>query len=205
MARGCQRLWLRWNEARTIAAVNETKRASSGWKVGCIVTAIVLGVLGFCCGGTLLGTTFWASRNPTLRRGFAIVGGAIELAREGQNQPGAAQMRSAGCVSAFVLTPELLRRFVALLPDAGPGGGGVPQYPMIVCGARRDSVLTCEQVARVYGSAIADPPAEIAVQVTVQNENGPRCQGMYGPDGTYLREVDRQHSGTFDQVGTQQP
>jgi hypothetical protein len=140
MARGCQRLWLRWNEARTIAAVNETKRASSGWKVGCIVTAIVLGVLGFCCGGTLLGTTFWASRNPTLRRGFAIVGGAIELAREGQNQPGAAQMRSAGCVSAFVLTPELLRRFVALLPDAGPGGGGVPQYPMIVCGAGRARV-----------------------------------------------------------------
>src|SRR6187397_3911 len=101
------------------AAVDETPKKSSGAKTGCIIAAVVVLGIGVCCGGIVVASTYMVAQNPNVRRGFAIVGGAVQLAREGMSQPGAPEMRRAGCTQAMVLTPELMQRFIDVVaPDA---------------------------------------------------------------------------------------
>lgn len=176
--------------------------SGSGPRKGCLIAAIVAGVLLLGCGGVfaLIGWAVW--NNPDVQRGVAIAGAAMDMTREALLAPGTAEMRRAGCTQAMALTPELMRRFLASVADAGVDGR-VPELPMIFCAMRHDatSVPSCEEVVRAYASGVSPPPAEVAVSVGVQREREPRCEGIYAGDGTYVRPVDEGLRGTFGQVG----
>lgn len=182
------------------AAVTETQKRSYFSK-GCgIAAAVVAGIL-LVCGGvvTLLGWSIW--QNPNVQRGVAIAGAAMEMTQEAMNAPGAAELRRSGCAQAMVYTPEIIERFThTIRPDGG--ASRLPEFPMVICAVRRDSTLTCEDVARAYAAAVSPPPAEMGVTMQVQGQRQPGCQGVYGPDGGFLRGpgADQQRIGNMGQT-----
>lgn len=182
-------------------SVSESGSRGGGRK-GCLIAAIVAGVLLLGCGGVfaLLGWAVWT--NPDVQRGVAIAGAAMDMTREALTAPGTAEMRRAGCTQAMALTPELMRRFLESVVDAGVDEQ-VPEVPMIFCAMQQGatSVPSCEEVVRAYASGVSPAPAEVAVRVGVQREREPRCDGIYSVDGAYVRPVDDGMRRTFGQVG----
>jgi hypothetical protein len=172
------------------------QKKTSGWLIGCVIAVAVFGLFALLVGGRVAWAGWKVWQNPDVQRGVAIAGGAMNLAREAQTAPGTAEVRAAGCTQAMAVTPEALRRFVELtVPDAG-AASRIPTHPMVFCAlARRDSERApgCPDVARAYARGASPSPTRIAVQVSVQGEQSPRCQGVFAPDGQAAGELDPAH------------
>jgi hypothetical protein len=181
-----------------------TEKQSSGWGKGCAIAAVVVGLVVAVCGGavTLISWSIW--QNPNVQRGVEIAGAAMDLTREAMTAPGTAELRRAGCAQAMVYSPELIERFIGVIrPDAGVRRGEVPDYPLVVCQVRGQSTLSCETVARTYAEAVTPAPTELGVTIQGQRGRNARCQGVYGPDGTFLRppDDDQRRIGNMGQTG----
>lgn len=172
-----------------------------GWGKGCMIAiAVALGIV-LICGGIVTWAGYSAWKSPGVQRVVAIGGAMVELTQEAMRAPGTAEMRAAGCTQAMAFTPELMQRFItAIAPDAGVEA---PSIPLAVCVMQRGAatVPTCEAAASAYAGA-QPAAAEIAVRVAVQGEQVARCEGVYGPGGTFLREMDPEMARTFGQMGT---
>ncbi|HJL15915.1 MAG TPA: hypothetical protein RMH99_09675 [Sandaracinaceae bacterium LLY-WYZ-13_1] len=163
----------------------------SSWTKGCLIVGGVVGLVALVCGGvvTLLGWQVWSS--PTVQRGVQIAGAAMDLTREAQRAPGAAELRQVGCAQGLVYSPELLERFVdTIRGDAGTPRGAMPTHPLVMCQVRGRATPSCADVARTYFGAVDTPHREAGV--TVQHRGRAICQGVYDADGTRLREADVQ-------------
>jgi hypothetical protein len=171
-----------------------------GWGKGCLIAiAVALGVV-LICGGFVTWAGYSAWKSPGVQRAVAIGGAMMEMTQEAMRAPGTTEMRAAGCTQAMAFTPELMQRFItAVAPDAGVEA---PQMPLAICAMQRNAtaVPTCEAMASAYAGAQSAP--EIAVRVTVQGEQVARCEGVYDPAGTFLREMDPEMTRTFGQMGT---
>lgn len=177
---------------------------SDGRRRGCVIAAAVAAAVMLVCGCvvTLIGWSIWES--PTVQRGVQIAGAAMEMTQEAMRAPGAAELRQAGCLQALVYTPDIIRRFGdTIRPDGGIGN--VPEDPLVVCAVRRESPMTCEEVARAYGAAVQPTPSQIGVTVQRQGQREPVCQAVYGPDGTFLREAGRDQQRIGNMGQTTQP
>jgi hypothetical protein len=178
-------------------------QARNPWKIGCIVAAIVAVAGCLVCGAGMTYGGWSIAQNPEIRRGMAIAGTTMDMMQDAMQSPGAREMRQAGCVQAFVLTPEAMERF---LREVAPDGGTsttAPAHPMIFCNlaANPTDAPTCEAVFAAYVGAQATPPRETFVRVGVQGEQSPRCEGMYGPDGARIGDLAQEHQGTFGRIG----
>lgn len=173
-----------------------------GWGKGCsIAIAIFAGVV-LVCGGVLTWAGYSVWNDPNVQRGVAIAGAAMDMAQEAMQQPGAAELRAAGCGQAMVLTPELRRRFLATVaPD---GGYDTPELTLVLCVVPRGAAdaPSCEDAVRAYATVHSPPPAEVAASVSVQGEEAVRCEGIYGSDGAFLREIDPELRATFGRMAT---
>lgn len=156
---------------------------------GCLVAAVAGAVILLVCGGavTLVGWSIW--QRPEVQRAAEVAGAAMDLTREAMQAPGTGALREAGCAQAMVYSPALLERFVGVVRgDGGVVRGEVPDHPLVVCQVRGRAGPDCATVARTYAEAVSPPPAELGV--TVQAQRRARCQGVYRPDGTFLRPPD---------------
>lgn len=173
----------------------EKKKVPMGCWIALGATLLVVLV----CGGSVavIGVSTW--NNPDFQRVVSVGGAAFEMARDAQNQPGAAELRAAGCVSAVVITPELMERFAeSMALDGGPQN--LPEFPIVNCGARRGTTLTCESIAATYMASVDPAPAEVAITLQVQGQRQAQCQGIYDASGTRVREIGS-NASQFDQVG----
>lgn len=173
-----------------------------GWGKGCLIALAVVVGLALVCGGVVTWAGYSVWQSPTVQRGVAIAGAAMEMTQDAVREPGAAEMRAAGCTQAMVLTPALRRRFLgAVAPDAGLD---TPELPLLLCVVHRgaEAVPSCEDAVRAYAGAHTPPPAEIAATVSVQGEPTMRCEGVYGPDGAFVRAMDPEMSRTFGRIAT---
>lgn len=170
---------------------------------GCLIAMAVTGVLGLVCGGVVTWLGWKVYTNPDVQRAGRAIGEGFEVGQEAVNAPGAAELREAGCDQAMVMRPEHFERIArAAEPDGGlpEGEAGFPS--MVLCQYQygTDETLSCEQVARAYGDAIASPPAEFGVQVQRQASGRPICSGVYAPDGERLGSLDEGERRAAGQV-----
>lgn len=174
----------------------------ASWSKGCLIAiAVALGLV-LVCGGIVTWAGYSVWKNPQVQRAVAIGGAAMELTQESMHAPGTTEMRAVGCTQAMGFTPELMQRFIgAIAPDAGVEA---PAIPLAICAMQRGATLvpSCEDAVRAYAGAQSPAQTEIAARVTVQGEQVARCEGVYTPDGTFLREMDAEMARTFGRMGT---
>jgi hypothetical protein len=174
-------------------------------KTGCVVAIGVLAALVIVCGGLVTCAGYSISQSPLVQRAIEVGGAVMDVTQEAMRAPGAREMRSAGCMQAMVLTPELVERlFVAMAPDGGAAEArATATIPLAFCAVRRGAptVPTCEHTARAYASGLETPPSEVAVRVIMQGDSTARCEGVHAADGTFVRAFDEDLARLYGLVG----
>ena len=144
---------------------------------------LALGGLGvLTCGGLL----FFAARNPAVRQFVETIAGS-------QSAPGTEQLRDAGCAIAQVFDLGSALELLSELDAAGRGeADALTDMTMVQCVLSRSdsSGLDCDEVARIYSSAVPDPPDRFLVQVMVQLSSRVVCRVVYSSDGTPIAPLD---------------
>jgi len=145
---------------------------------------LALGGLGvLTCGGLL----FFAARNPAVRQ-------FVETMAESQSAPGTQQLRDAGCAVAQVFDFGSALELLAELDPAKTGEADVlTDMTMVQCVLSKSdsSGLGCDEVAKIYSSAVPDPPDRFFVQVMVQFSSQVDCRVVYSADGTPIAPLDQ--------------
>jgi hypothetical protein len=127
----------------------------------------------------------------------------VELVAVASSAPGTEELREAGCEVALVDTANsMIEVILPLLPDqtaqeevradleAG-AGRDLDNLVVVFCTVPRlvPDAPECNDLARVYGSAIEFPPDEFLIVVAQQGENSPQCGGLYSADGQLQRTL----------------
>jgi hypothetical protein len=163
-----------------IPKIGEPKR--SGLRVFLYILLAVGGLGVLTCGGLLL----LAARNPAVQQFVEAMAGS-------QSAPGTQQLRDAGCEIAQVFD---LGSALALLSELDTGEMGEAEalmdMTMVQCLLPRSdsSGLGCDEVARIYSTAVPDPPDRFLVQVSPQFSSKAGCQVVYGADGAPIAPFD---------------
>jgi hypothetical protein len=155
----------------------------SGLRVFLYVLLALGGVGVLTCGGLL----FLAARNPAVQEFIETMAGS-------QSAPGTQQLRDAGCAIAQVFDLGSTLELFSKLDAAGAGEANpLLDMTMVQCVLSKSdsSGLGCDEVAKVYSSAVPDPPDRFLVQVTVQFSSQVDCQVVYGADGTPIAPLDQ--------------
>ena len=147
---------------------------------------LALGSLGVL---TCAGLLFLAARNPAVQQFVETMAGS-------HSAPGTEQLRDAGCAVAQVIE---LGSVMALLPEFDEQevreATALMDLTMVQCVlSKSDSgELGCDEVAKIYSSAVPDPPDRFLVQVAVQFSSQGDCQVVYSADGTPIAPLDQYH------------
>ena len=145
---------------------------------------LALGGLGvLTCGGLL----FFAARNPAVQQFVETMAGS-------QSAPGTQQLRDAGCTVAQVIDLGSAMALFSQLDPAKTGEADVLRdMTMVQCVLSRSdsSGLGCDEVAKIYSSAVPDPPDRFLVQVMVQFSSQVDCRVVYGADGWPIAPLDQ--------------
>jgi hypothetical protein len=163
-----------------IPKIGEPKR--SGLRIFLYVL-LAMGVLGvLTCGGLL----FFAARNPAVQRFVETMAGS-------QSAPGTQQLRDAGCALAQVFDfGSALELLTELDPAKTDEANLLKDMTVVQCVLSRSnsSGLDCDEVAKIYSSAVSDPPDRFLVQVVVQLSS-PDCRVVYSADGAPISALDQ--------------
>jgi hypothetical protein len=147
---------------------------------------LALGGLGvLTCGGLL----FLAARNPAVQQFVETMAGS-------QSAPGTQQLRDAGCAAAQVFDLGSALALLSELDAAEMGEADVLMgMTMVQCVLSKSdsSGLGCDEVAKIYSSAVSDLPDRFVVQVTVQFSSQADCRVVYSADGTPIAPLDQYH------------
>jgi hypothetical protein len=145
---------------------------------------LALGGLGvLTCGGLL----FFLARNPAVQEFVETIAGS-------QSAPGTQQLRDAGCALAQVFDFESALALLSEFDAAKVGeADALLNMTMVQCVlAKTDSSgLGCDEVAKIYSSAVPEPPDRFLVQVMVQPSSQADCRVVYGADGTPIAPLDQ--------------
>ena len=145
---------------------------------------LALGGLGvLTCGGLL----FFAARNPAVRQ-------FVETMAESQSAPGTQQLRDGGCAVAQVFDFGSALELLAELDPAKTGEADLlTDMTMVQCVLSKSdsSGLGCDEVAKIYSSAVPDPPDRFFVQVMVQFSSQVDCRVVYSANGTPIAPLDQ--------------
>ena len=154
----------------------------SGLRVFLYVLLALGGLGALTCGGLL----FFAARNPAVQEFVETMAGS-------QSAPGTQQLRDAGCALAQVFD---FGNALELLPETdSPERDKVEtlmEMTMVQCVLPKSdsSGVGCDEVAKVYSSAVPDPPDRFFVQVIVQFSSQIVCGVVYSADGTPIAPLD---------------
>ena len=144
---------------------------------------LALGGLGvLTCGGLL----FFAARNPAVRQFVEMVAGS-------QSAPGTQQLRDAGCNLAQVFDVGSAMELISELDAAeSDEADALTDMTMVQCvlSETDSSGLDCDEVARIYSSAVLDPPDRFFVQVIAQFSSQAVCRVVYSADGTPIAPLE---------------
>jgi hypothetical protein len=154
----------------------------SGLRVLLYVLLALGGVGVLTCGGLL----FFAARNPAVRQFVETIAGS-------QSAPGTEQLRDAGCAIAQVFDFGSALELLSELDAAERSeADALTDMTMVQCVlSKSDSGgLDCDEVARIYSSAVPDPPDRFFVQVMVQFSSQVVCRVVYSADGTPIAPLD---------------
>lgn len=110
-----------------------------------------------------------------------------EVATEGLNAPGAAEIRAAGCDMGMVMDP--LKVMGGFGVDASTGTSS--DSPIVVsCTVNAGKAApSCDEIAKVYVKAVTKAPRKFMSQVQVQGKSKPDCQKIYDENGKYLKDM----------------
>lgn len=167
---------------------------------GCLIALAVVGGLMAILAILVSVAAYRFSRDPEVRKVFAVVKEGVSASISGMNAPGTEQLREAGCKQAMVFDT---RKMVELVEELEPSTDDAPDAasmaPTIICQVGSKSALDCPTVVQVYVSAVPDAPEELIVQVQENSfmKQGQRCGGLYGRDGTLLQEFAEEEEVPF--------
>lgn len=130
----------------------------------------------------------------------------LTLAREGTailaeaaTAPGTSALRDIGCETALaVQAGKIMELFRQLEPasfgdELGGGflaaGGLDPETPVVFCSQRKPGTPDCSAAAKVYASAVPQPPQRFVVLMAPREGDLAGCSGIFGPDGTRLADL----------------
>jgi hypothetical protein len=163
--------------------------------LGCLIAFGILAGLALLClvFAGVGGYAVWQSDG--VQRGVRVVREVYNLTVEAQGSPGAAELRAAGCDQSAVFTPAMMDRMEELMEEMNQGNSNtraqatfpeeIRGMPLVSCGIRGGRVLDCGELARAYGEAV---PGTVELAITVSNQSGNVCQGIYDPEGQLLSD-----------------
>lgn len=158
------------------------------------VLYVVIGLLAFFL--VTAGIGIWMFlRSETGQKIVSSVGRGITLMQEASKAPGTDQLRERGCSQAMVIPFDRMMEVVKeFAPEAEkefkredmPGVG-----TMVVCqvSGSENTAPTCDDVARVYATAVGQAPERFGV--SVQRSRGAACEGTYARDGSFIEALQR--------------
>jgi len=120
----------------------------------------------------------------------------VEIAKEAQDAPGTEELRAAGCDTASVMNlgdmMGAVSNFVGEEDKKELEEIAESQMTMVICQVSFGSAdpIECDELARIYGSAVPDAPDEFMVQSQKAGRVKDHCVGVYAPDGTFIGDVD---------------
>ncbi len=164
-----------------ISGRRESER--SGFRIFLYVLLALGGLAVLTCGGLV----FFAARNPAIR-------GLVETMAGSQSAPGTQQLRDAGCSVAQVFDFGSAMELLSELGDEEiDEAAALMDLTLVQCVVLKSDPggLDCDEVAKVYSSAVPDPPDRFLVQVTSQFSSQTQCQVVYGADGAPIAPLDQ--------------
>ncbi len=139
---------------------------------GCLLAALIVGGIGIVVAAVAGIFIYKAAKTLT------------QVAEDGLNAPGSAELRAAGCEAAVVMD---LSKLSALF-DAGGAQGGTPGI-VISCATRPGKAgPTCDDLAKTYVKAVGNPRSDFIVQVQPQGVAKADCKKVYSAKGMFLRD-----------------
>ena len=141
---------------------------------------------------------YCVASNPDVRKMTSLMGESMKMTMAAAKAPGTQELRDAGCEQAMVMD---MRGFWDKVEKIGTEDERfeTPEKPAeewtkltVICQFTREPSLTCEQAARVYVGAVPDPPEEfgLLVRVVAAPEVREACQGVFGHDGSRIKDME---------------
>lgn len=171
---------------------------------------LILGLLFLLFIGGFVGVcAYCVAANPELRQMGKLVGESVRMGITATKAPGTRELREAGCAQAMVMD---MRRIAELAKEMDESEHGSTEQTealdrvTVVCQvSSAQGALSCEDVARTYGAAVENPPAEFAAVVQARFAQKTVCQGIYGPDGTKLGDLEQEAAPPDGESGFEWP
>jgi hypothetical protein len=139
---------------------------------GCLLAALIVGGISIVVAAVAGIFIYKAARAIT------------QVAEEGLNAPGSAELRAAGCQAAVVMD---LSKISALF-DAGGTPGAAPGIVISCATSPGKKAPTCDDLAKTYATAVPSTRSDFIVQVQPQGGSKPECKKVYGPKGNFLHD-----------------
>jgi len=189
-------LWRAWDLlCQDIAIMTDAPKRRSGCMIA-LYSLFALGLFILVFGG-LAG--YVALKSPEGRKAVEAVKQSIGWIVEAQRAPGTAELREAGCETAFVTSlGAATEAFKDFMPEQarkeledGEAARRLDQV-MLICAVGRltASPPECSELARIYATSIEFPPESYLVRVQRQGRNDAICQGLYDSEGRFLENID---------------
>jgi hypothetical protein len=138
---------------------------------GCLLAALIVGGLVVFVG--IVGAIFvWKAAKAI-----------TQVAEQGLNAPGAAELRAAGCDAAVVMDMSK----ISSLFDAGGASSGTEGILISCSTTAGRAAPSCDDLAKTYVKAVGAPGTNILVEVQPRGAP-PTCKKVYGPKGNYLHD-----------------
>ncbi len=139
---------------------------------GCLLAALIVGGIGLVVAVIAGVFIFKAAKAIT------------QVAEDGLNAAGSAELRAAGCDAAVVMD---LSKISAMF-DAGGGPGGTPGVVVSCAVSPGKKAPTCDDLAKTYVKAVGSVSSEFILQVQPQGAARPECKKVYSPKGVFLHD-----------------
>ncbi len=140
-------------------------------RTGCFVAAMIAAGVGLLV-VLVVGFFVWKAGRVVL-----------DMARDGMNAPGTAEVRAAGCDTAMVMSMDKL---LAMFDAAGAPPGKTPTAIVSCVMNAGKTPPTCDEVARAYVGAVPSPTGPFTVTVQVTGILKSQCQKLYDQSGKAL-------------------
>jgi hypothetical protein len=171
---------------------------------------LILGLLFLLFIGGFVGVcAYCVAANPELRQMGKLMGESVRMSIAATKAPGTRELREAGCAQAMVMDMRRIAELVKEIDESEHGSAEQAEdlgTVMVVCQvSSSEDALSCEDVARTYGAAVENPPAEFAAVVQTRFPQEAVCEGVYGPDGTRLGDLEQETAPPDGESGPKWP